>query len=32
MLTDDRRMERHDVLRPASPPVEIRDVYTEIGV
>ena len=29
MLTDERRMELSDVLRPASPPVEIRDVYTD---
>ncbi|BBZ11906.1 hypothetical protein [Mycobacterium branderi] len=29
MLTDERRMELSDVLRPASPPKEIRDVYTD---
>ena len=29
MLTDERRMALSDVLRPASPPVEVSDVYTD---
>ena len=29
MLTDERRMELSDVLRPASPPREIDNIYTE---
>ena len=29
MLTDERRMELSDVLRPISPPVEVSDVYTD---
>lgn len=29
MLTEDRRMELSDVLRPAAPPREIENVYTE---
>jgi hypothetical protein len=29
MLTDERRMDLSDVLRPASPPKEIHDVYTD---
>jgi hypothetical protein len=29
MLTDERRMELSDVLRPAAPPQEICDVYTD---
>jgi hypothetical protein len=29
MLTDERRMELSEVLRPASPPVEVDDVYTD---
>ena len=29
MLTDERRMELSDVLRPAAPPREIDDVYTD---
>ena len=28
MLTDERRTELSDVLRPAAPPREISDVYT----
>ena len=29
MLTDERRMQLSDVLRPASPPVEVSNVYTD---
>ncbi len=29
MLTDERRMELSDVLRPAAPPREVNNVYTE---
>ena len=29
MLTDERRMELSDVLRPAAPPREIDNVYTD---
>ncbi|MET0698055.1 MAG: hypothetical protein ABWY93_00190 [Mycobacterium sp.] len=29
MFTDERRMALSDVLRPASPPVEVSDVYTD---
>lgn len=29
MLTDERRMALSDVLRPASPPVEVSNVYTD---
>nr|MDT0527262.1 hypothetical protein [Streptomyces sp. DSM 41633] len=29
MLTDERRLALSDVLRPAAPPREITDVYTE---
>jgi hypothetical protein len=29
MLTDERRMELSEVLRPASPPVEVEGVYTD---
>jgi hypothetical protein len=29
MLTEERRMELSNVLRPASPPVEVSDVYTD---
>ena len=29
MLTDERRMELSDVLRPAAPPREVDNVYTE---
>lgn len=28
MLTDDRRRELSDVLRPVAPPREITDIYT----
>ena len=28
MLTDERRLELSDVLRPVAPPREITDVYT----
>ncbi len=28
MLTDERRMELSDVLRPAAPPREIDNIYT----
>ena len=29
MLTDERRMELSDILRPAAPPREIDNVYTD---
>ena len=29
MLTEERRMELSDVLRPAAPPREVDNVYTE---
>ncbi|MGV0796994.1 hypothetical protein ABQF26_08510, partial [Mycolicibacterium elephantis] len=29
MLTEQQRMELSDILRPASPPREIDDVYTD---
>ena len=29
MLTDERRLELSDILRPAAPPRELTDIYTE---